>query len=44
MEKLIFEYILYRLRGGDLSETDKERMKNIADCIVDMYIIENSYD
>ncbi|SFJ42221.1 hypothetical protein SAMN04488082_10357 [Desulfomicrobium apsheronum] len=41
MEKLILEYIMYRLNEKELAEDEKYKLCYIADLILDMHVIEN---
>ena len=41
MEKLILEYIIYRLKEENIKIEEKTKLMYVANMILDMYIIEN---
>ena len=41
MEKLILEYIMYRLNDKNITNEEKIRLIHTANMIIDMYIMEN---
>jgi hypothetical protein len=41
MEKIILEYIMYRLNENNVIEEEKSKLVHVADMILDMYIVEN---
>lgn len=41
MEKLILEYIMYRLSDKNITSDEKYKLVHVADMIIDMYIVEN---
>ena len=41
MEKLILEYIMYRLNDKNITSEEKTKLVHAADMILDMYVLEN---
>ena len=40
MEKLILEYIVYRINDKNITNEEKTKLIHVADMIIDMYIVE----